>query len=50
MPYNGTENYVFVSYAHKDSDTVLPYIEAMKQNGFRVWYDRGIEAGTEWAE
>ena len=50
MPYNGTESYVFVSYAHKDSDTVLPYIEAMKQNGFRVWYDRGIEAGTEWAE
>lgn len=50
MPYNGKENYIFVSYAHKDTEVVMPVIEAMKANGFRIWYDRGIEAGTEWAE
>ena len=50
MPYKGSEKYIFVSYAHKDADTVLPVIEAMKAQGFRLWYDRGIEAGTEWAE
>ncbi|MBQ7364716.1 MAG: TIR domain-containing protein, partial [Clostridia bacterium] len=40
--------YLFISYAHKDSDTVLPIIRAMEACGFRLWYDQGIEAGTEW--
>ena len=43
-------NYVFVSYAHMDSDVVLPCIEAMKNNGICLWYDDGIEAGSEWPE
>ena len=47
-PYQGNENYIFVSYAHKDQDIVVPIIEALSENGFRVWYDLGIEAGTEW--
>ncbi len=46
--YEGTENYIFVSYAHKDSERVLPIIAELDKAGFRVWYDRGIEAGTEW--
>ena len=25
--YTGTENYVFVSYAHKDSDKVYPILK-----------------------
>ncbi|MBQ3489268.1 MAG: toll/interleukin-1 receptor domain-containing protein [Clostridia bacterium] len=49
MPtYKGNEKYIFVSYAHKDSEKVLPVIEDMQRAGFRVWYDTGIEAGTEW--
>ena len=48
--YEGTEPYIFISYAHKDSDTVLPIITALQERGFRVWYDAGIEAGTEWPE
>ncbi len=40
--------YIFASYAHKDNDTVLPIIHAMQKDGFRVWYDSGIEVGTEW--
>lgn len=48
--YEGTENYIFVSYAHKDAGVVIPVVEALQQNGFRVWYDSGIEAGTEWPE
>lgn len=51
MPiYEGTENYIFISYAHKDSDTVLPMITYMQEQGFRVWFDSGVEAGTEWPE
>ena len=48
--YNGNEPYIFISYAHKDSATVLPLIDALQQRGFRVWYDAGIAAGTEWPE
>ena len=48
--YEGNEPYIFVSYAHKDSDVVLPIIEALADNGFRVWYDAGITAGTDYTE
>lgn len=47
--YTGNEPYIFVSYAHKDSETVLPIIQAMQQAGYRIWFDAGIEAGTEWS-
>lgn len=43
-------NYVFVSYAHKDSAIVLPIIRAMQEAGIALWYDEGIEVGTEWPE
>ena len=48
--YEGSENYIFVSYAHKDSKVVVPIINALQSAGFRVWYDQGIQAGTEWPE
>lgn len=48
--YDGQEPYIFISYAHKDSDKVFPIIRALNDRGFRVWYDVGIEAGTEWPE
>lgn len=41
--------YIFISYSHRDSKRVLPAIEIMQQNGYRVWFDSGIEAGTEWS-
>ena len=44
------EKYVFVSYAHKDSDIILPCVEAMKKSGINLWYDEGIQAGSEWPE
>lgn len=48
--YNGTEPFIFVSYAHKDCDVVWPIITKMREDGYRVWYDDGIEPGTEWDE
>ena len=42
--------YVFISYAHLDSASVLPCVNAMKQSGINLWYDEGIEAGSEWPE
>lgn len=50
IPYEGKDPYIFVSYAHKDSDRVLPLLEGLSARGYRVWYDAGIEAGTEWPD
>lgn len=47
--YNGEKPYIFVSYAHRDSERVMPSIEAMVEAGYRIWFDLGIEAGTEWS-
>ena len=49
-PYEGTLPYIFVSYAHKNDAAVLEIISTLQSRGFRVWYDEGIEAGSEWPE
>lgn len=49
-PYEGTQPYIFVSYAHKNNAAVLEIIGTLQSRGFRVWYDEGIEAGSEWPE
>ena len=46
--YNGDKPYIFISYAHRDNDTVLPILESLTASGFRVWYDAGIEKGSHW--
>ncbi len=48
--YEGNEPYIFISYAHKDQDEVLRYVDALQSRGFRIWFDGGIQAGTEWPE
>ena len=47
-PYQGNEPYIFISYPHKDSAIVLPIINTLQQQGFRTWYDAGIEFGMPW--
>ena len=46
--YTGREGYIFISYAHKDTARVLPIIESLYTAGYRVWFDQGLEVGTEW--
>ena len=48
--YKDDEPYVFVSYAHSDSSSVYPELVWLKECGLNIWYDEGIEAGTEWRE
>ncbi len=48
--YEGNEPYIFISYAHKDESKVYPVIRGLQERGFRIWYDAGIEPGTEWPE
>ena len=48
--YQGNEPYVFVCYAHEDSEAVYPEIAWLQAQGINVWYDEGIGLGTEWTE
>lgn len=48
--YRGNKPYIFISYAHADSSIVLPIAEQLHNRLYRVWYDEGIEAGSNWPE
>ncbi|MCR5067945.1 MAG: TIR domain-containing protein [Erysipelotrichaceae bacterium] len=48
--YRGNEPYVFVSYAHLDSERVFAEIARFNEAGFHVWYDEGIAPGNEWSD
>lgn len=45
-----SKKYIFISYAHKDSEKVVPIVSRLMDEGFNVWYDEGIDPGTEWDE
>lgn len=47
--YHGNDPYVFISYAHADAETIYPIITELQQ-GLRVWYDQGIEVGSNWSQ
>lgn len=49
-PYRGIKPYIFISYAHMDSKNVFDIINNLQSAEYRVWYDEGIDPGTEWDE
>ena len=42
--------YVFVIYSHQDSKEVHEIIKELYSAGYNVWFDEGIDPGTEWDE
>lgn len=48
--YKGDEPFLFISYSHRDSAVVFKEIAWLKEQGFNIWYDEGIEPGREWRE
>ena len=41
---------LFVSYARKDRERVIPWIRRLQAQGISVWVDeQGIEGATRWA-
>ena len=48
--YTGTDKFIFISYSHRDSARVFPIISALVSNGYHVWFDEGIDPGSEWDE
>ena len=49
-PYEGNKDFIFISYSHRDTATVLPLLHRMKEEGYRFWYDEGIDPVSEWSE
>ncbi|MBP0969565.1 MAG: toll/interleukin-1 receptor domain-containing protein [Oscillospiraceae bacterium] len=49
-PYDGEDPFIFASYSHMDKDTVFEIIRGFQKHGYRVWFDEGIDPGTEWDE
>ena len=48
VAYGGTGQFVFVSYAHADSERVFPVIEYLERRGYNIWFDEGITPGSNW--
>jgi len=42
------QNYIFVSYSHKDYKKVYEDLAYLYREGVRFWYDRGLPAGKNW--
>ena len=47
-PYEGSRPFLFISYAHRQSDAVVSTIRILHEKGWRLWYDEGIPAGSDW--
>ncbi len=45
-----TKPFIFVSYSHRDSEKVVEIMKHMRDEGYNLWYDGGIDPGTEWDE
>lgn len=39
---------IFISYKKEDAGRVIRLVEALRGEGFSVWWDHGIKAGSEW--
>ncbi len=48
--YEGKENYLFISYSHKDQILVDRILNIFDENNIRYWYDAGIEVGEEYSD
>lgn len=48
--YKGNSKYIFISYAHKNMRKVFEIANNLYKSGYNIWYDEGIEPGTEWPE
>ena len=41
--YEGNEAYIFISYSHKDTELAFQVMNSLQAEGYRLWYDDGIE-------
>lgn len=48
--YEGEEPFIFLSYSHKDITAAKEIVEELCTAGYRCWYDKGIQAGSEYGK
>ena len=48
--YNGEEEYLFVSYSHRDSKKVYEILDALHDMKYRIWYDESCEVGNDFRD
>lgn len=39
---------IFISYSRRDTEYVESLVEALRKQGFEVWFDKNIRTGTDW--
>lgn len=50
MNFDKSKPYIFFSYAHKESEIGMQIIKGLQKLKFNLWYDEGIEVGTEYSD
>lgn len=50
LPYSGDEPYIFLSYAHDDTERIYKIAKQLHQDGYRIWYDEEVKAGEDHKE
>jgi len=48
--YNGDEEYLFVSYSHRDTVKVYKILDALHDMKYRIWYDESCEVGNDFRD
>ena len=46
--YEGPEPFSFIAYKRTDGDQVYPILKKLQDDGFRMWFDKGILGGTDY--
>lgn len=49
-PYKGEQPFIFISYSHQNMNEANSIIKLLQKDNYRVWYDEGIDPGSEWDE
>lgn len=39
---------IFISYSRRDTEYVKSLVDALRKQGFEVWFDNNIRTGTDW--
>jgi hypothetical protein len=46
--YDGSDSFAFISYKRDDLGAIKGIVAELAERGHRIWYDKGILAGSEW--
>ncbi len=45
FPADEEKPYIFISYSHKDSERIFEIIKDLYEEGWKMWYDKGLTIG-----